>query len=108
VKEKVLEIVEHLLGQRDPVKQLVEFSADLQTWGGYRRRQHGFVTYLRSWKPVMISMGVAVNCSRIVEVTIKIVELRRIFVTTVIMMINTLREVRNLKGVLWSKSMESI
>ena len=32
-------------------------------------RQHGIVTYLRSWKPVMLSKGVTANCSRIVEVT---------------------------------------
>ena len=33
------------------------------------RRLHGFVTYFRSWKPVMNSKGIAANCSRINEVT---------------------------------------
>lgn len=28
---------------------------------GYMRRQHGFETYLRSWKPVMHSKGMRAN-----------------------------------------------
>jgi hypothetical protein len=42
------------------------------------RRQQGFVTYLRSRKPVMISKGIAANCSRIVDVTQPLLAVRHI------------------------------